>query len=54
MKTAPRTRSERKKAGLYFLISFIIIVALLIFEPQFFWVPLPFVLTFAVVALDKI
>jgi len=53
MKTAPRTSSQKKKAGLYFLISFILIVLLLIFEPQFFWVPLPFALTFAVVALDK-
>jgi len=54
MKTAPRTSSEKKKAGLFFLISFVIIVTLLIVEPQFFWVPLPFVLTYAVVALDKI
>lgn len=53
MKTAPRSSSEKKKAGLYFIISLVIMILLFIIEPQFFWVPLPFVLTFAVVALDK-
>jgi len=53
MKTAPRTKSEKRKAGLYFLIALTIMVLLLIFEPEFFWIPLPFVLTYAVVALDK-
>jgi len=38
---------------MYFLISLVIMILLLIFEPQFFWIPLPFVLTYAVVALDK-
>jgi len=52
MKTAPRTKSERRKAGIYFLISLILTIILLIVEPEFFWVPLPFVLTYAVVALD--
>lgn len=37
---------------MYFLISLAIMIVLLIVEPQFFWVPLPFVLTYAVVALD--
>ncbi len=52
MKAAPRSSSEKRKAGMYFLISLAIMIVLLIVEPQFFWVPLPFVLTYAVVALD--
>lgn len=52
MKTAPRSSSEKRKAGLYFLISLVITIFLLVVEPQFFWVSLPFVLTYAVIALD--
>ena len=47
------TFTENKKAmwGI-FAISFVVMVALLVVAPQWFWVPLPFVLTFLVYALD--
>jgi len=54
MNTQPRTKSQRQKAGLFSLIALIIMVTLLIVEPQFFWVPLPFTLTYLVIALDVI
>lgn len=54
MNTQPRTKSQRQKAGLIFLVSLIIMIALLIVEPQFFWVALPFTLTYLVIALDVI
>jgi hypothetical protein len=43
-----------KKYWMYFGISFVIIVLLLAFASEFFWVALPFVLTFLVKALDAI
>lgn len=52
MRTEPRTKAERRKFGLYFLIALVLMIVLLIVEPQFFWVPLPFVLTYAVLATD--
>jgi hypothetical protein len=36
---------------LFFLVSTVITVALLVVAPEWFWVPLPFVLTFLVRAL---
>lgn len=49
------TESATKSAGLdwiIFFVSLIVTIALLIFYPQWFWVPLPFVLTYLVKALD--
>ncbi len=49
------TSSTRKNTGrywMYFLISTIACVALLLFKPEWFWVALPFVLTSLVMAFD--
>lgn len=54
MNTQHRTKDQRKKAGLVFIVSLVAIILLLIFEPEFFWLALPFLLTSAVVALDVI
>jgi len=43
-----------KKYWMYFGVSFVIIVLLLTFASQFFWIALPFVLTFLVKALGAI
>lgn len=40
------------KYWLYFLISFVIFILMLIFMNQWFWVSMPFMLTFLVLALD--
>jgi len=48
---------ERKTSPLIwlgFLVSLVITVALLVISPEWFWVPLPFVLTFLVVGMNKI
>jgi len=49
------TASNSSK-GLYwiiFLVSSVIFFGMLIYVPQLFWIPLPFVLTYLVKALDK-
>lgn len=42
------------KYWLYFIISLIAMIALLIFRPEWFWVALPFVLTYLVYAMDVV
>ena len=42
---------SRGKYWLYFLISLVIFIAMLIFLNQWFWVAMPFMLTFLVMAL---
>jgi hypothetical protein len=50
--------SENKKSKTLFGVGFVIslagMVALLMFQPQFFWLLLPFVLTFAARFMDVI
>jgi len=41
-----------KKYWIYFLISLVIMIAMLIWANSWFWVALPFVLTYLVQALD--
>lgn len=43
-----------KKYWIYFGISFVIIVLLLAYASEFFWIALPFVLTFLVKAFNAI
>jgi hypothetical protein len=50
MNTPAQTRSY----WIYTAVSTVIMVALLVFAPQWFWVPLPFVLTSLVKAFDAI
>jgi len=47
------TTSPRSKYWLYFGISTIATLALLIFANEWFWVGLPFMLTYLVQAMDK-
>ncbi len=46
------TKKNTGRYWLLFLVSLGIIIAMLIFTPAWFWIPLPFVLTFFVKALD--
>ena len=46
------TTTSTGKYWLYFLISFIIFMLMLIFMNQWFWVAMPFMLTYLVMALD--
>lgn len=47
------TKSAGGKNWLYFGISLVLTLLMLVFANQWFWVGLPFTLTFLVVALDK-
>ena len=47
-------KSNKSKIRLNFLIAFVICVAFLIFKPEFFWIALPFTLTYLVQAFDVI
>ncbi|MFT4565197.1 MAG: hypothetical protein ACI9FN_000146 [Saprospiraceae bacterium] len=51
---AENTKSAAGKNWLYFGIALIITLFMLFFVNQWFWVGLPFTLTFLVVAMDKI
>ena len=47
--------AQRKSTGRYwmlFLVSLVITIGLLIYMPAWFWVTLPFVLTYLVKAFD--
>lgn len=46
-------QSSNKSDWLIFLVSLVITVALLVWSPEWFWVTLPFVLTYLVKALNK-
>ena len=43
--------NDRKKYWLLFLVSLIVFILMLIFMNQWFWVSMPFMLTFLVLAL---
>jgi putative copper export protein len=45
------TTTSTGKYWLYFLIAFVIFMFMLIFMNQWFWVSMPFMLTFLVMAL---
>lgn len=45
------TTNGTGKYWLYFLISFVIFMLMLIFMNQWFWVAMPFMLTYLVLAL---
>lgn len=44
--------SSKAKYWLYFLISTVAMIALLIFIPEWFWLALPFSLTYLAAAMD--
>jgi hypothetical protein len=46
------TTNATGKYWLYFLIAFVIFMLMLIFMNQWFWVAMPFMLTYLVMALD--
>jgi len=46
------SKTSTSRYWLYFLISLAICVTFLFFIPGWFWVPLPFICTFLVKALD--
>jgi hypothetical protein len=45
------TSTSNGKYWLYFLIAFVIFMLMLIFMNQWFWVAMPFMLTYLVLAL---
>jgi len=49
--TTTATETSKGKYWLYFLISFVIFMLMLIFMNQWFWVAMPFMLTYLVLAL---
>jgi len=44
------TDKSTAKYWLYFLVALVIMIVTFIFQPAWFWVPLPFVLTYLVMA----
>lgn len=49
-----QTRNDTRKYWIYTLISFIVMVALLVVIPAWFWLALPFFLTYLVMAFNSI
>lgn len=47
-------KSSRALDALLFLVTLVIMILMLMYTPAFFWVPLPFVLTYLVRAFDAI
>ena len=47
------TTADKKKYWLYFGISTVVTLGLLIFANEWFWAGLPFMLTYLVQAMDK-
>jgi len=45
-------KPSRALDALLFLVTLVIMIAMLIYTPAWFWVPLPFVLTYLVKAFD--
>lgn len=45
------TAADRRKYWMYFAIFFVIFMLMLVFMNQWFWVAMPFMLTFLVMAL---
>lgn len=45
---------DTKKYWLFFLVSFVIFVLMLMFMNQWFWASMPFMLTYLVLAMDVI
>ncbi len=45
---------SRGKYWMFFLLSLIALIAFLLFKPEWFWVCLPFVFTYLVLALGVI
>ncbi|NJC28396.1 hypothetical protein [Neolewinella antarctica] len=51
MATTNSTPADRRKYWLYFFVFFVIFMLMLVFMNQWFWVSMPFMLTFLVMAL---
>jgi len=49
---ASEAKSSTRTYWLIFFVTLVIMVGFLIINPTWFWVPLPFVLTFFVKAID--
>jgi len=54
MDTNTESKVNRKTMWLLFLVSTIVTLGLLFMNPTWFWVPLPFMLTFLVYAMDVV
>ncbi|MGB3546835.1 MAG: hypothetical protein WBA17_07660 [Saprospiraceae bacterium] len=54
MFTENSTAEQRRKYWLYFGISLVIFILMLIFMNEWFWVSMPFMLTFFVLALGEV
>ncbi len=54
MSTVDTSPSKRRAYWLYFLISTAALIAMLIFADEWFWIALPFSLTYFVMALGDI
>ena len=48
------TAEERRRYWLYFLVSTVAFLAMLFFLDEWFWIAMPFMLTYLVLALDTI
>jgi predicted RND superfamily exporter protein len=46
------TTKSTGKYWLYFFISLVVMIALMVFYPHYFWTILPFVVTFFALAMD--
>ena len=46
------TTSKRSKDWLLFLVFAVIFLAMIVYVDEWFWVPMPFMLTYLVKALD--
>lgn len=53
MVSETNSNNNTRRYWLFFLVSLVVMIALLIFANEWFWVALPFVLTYLVLALDK-
>lgn len=54
MATTTTEKKSKKTAWMIFLVSLVVNILVLIFAPEWCWVPLPFVLTYLVEAMDVI
>lgn len=53
MATETNSNTDTRRYWLYFFVSLVVMILMLMFMNEWFWVALPFVLTYLVLALDK-
>lgn len=53
METTSTSKNSKAMDWILFLVFFVIFVLMLMFADEWFWVPMPFMLTYLVKALDS-